>query len=82
MPSFVAIITLLSLLSFLYAAKIFSEEIHRLQSVTQPFGGSINHLMEQVLRISMASLLTVLSLVSVMMSCALIWLAMQPSMVG
>lgn len=82
MPSFVAIITLLSLLSFVYAMKIFSEEVHRLQTVTQPFGGSMNRLMEQMLRISMASLLTALSLVSVMVSCALIWLAMQPSMVG
>lgn len=82
MPSFVVIISMLSVLSFLYAMKVFNQEVHRLQMVTQPFGGSANHMVQQALRVCMAALFTALSLVSVLMSGALIWLALQPGLVG
>lgn len=82
MPSFVVIITLLSLLSFLYAMKGFFQETHQLQAVTGPFGGSISRMTQQVLRVCVAALFTGLSLVSVLMSLGLVWLSLQPSMLG
>lgn len=82
MPSFVVIISLLSFMSFLYALKVFNQEAHQLQLVTEPFGGNLNRMMEQVLRVCTAALFTALSLISVLMSMALAWLALQPGMVG
>lgn len=82
MPSFVVIITLLSFLSFLYATKAFLHEAHGLQLVTAPFGGSISRMTQQFLRVCIAALFTGLSLVSVLMSLALVWLSLQPGMLG
>jgi hypothetical protein len=82
MPSFVIIITMLSLLSFLYATKAFVQEAHHLQLATAPFGGGISRMMQQVLRVCIAALFTALSLVSLLMSLGLVWLSMQPGMVG
>lgn len=82
MPSFVVLISMLSFMSFLYSMKVFHQEAHRLQLVTQPFGGNLNRMMEQVIRLCTAALFTALSLCSVMMSGALVWLAMQPGFLG
>lgn len=82
MPSFVIIITMLSLLSFLYALKTFVYEAHHLQLVTAPFGGNISRMVQQVLRLSIAALFMALTLVSVLMSLGLVWLSMQPGFVG
>ncbi|HET9240002.1 MAG TPA: hypothetical protein VFO10_22260 [Oligoflexus sp.] len=82
MPSFVIIITALSVLSFLYAMKAFLHEGHQLQRMTAPFGGSIPRMAQQVLRVSIAALFTALALVSVLMSLGLVWLSMQPGFVG
>jgi hypothetical protein len=82
MPSFVVIISLLSLMSFLYSMKVFNQEAHRLELVTRPLGGTVPRMVEQVLRVCIAALFTALSLISVLMSLALIWLALQPAVVG
>ncbi len=82
MPSFVVIISLLSLMSFLYSLKVFNQEAHSLQLVTEPFGGNLNRMVEQVLRVCIAALFTALSLISVLMSLALVWLATQPGLLG
>jgi hypothetical protein len=82
MPSFVIIITTLSLLTFLYATKAFMQEAHHLQLATAPFGGNMSRMIQQVLRVCIAALFTALALVSLLMSLGLVWLSMQPGFVG
>jgi hypothetical protein len=82
MPTFVVIISLLSLLSFAYSISIVNQEIHRFQMVTQPFGGTLERMVEQVTRLTISLIFTGLSLATVFMSAALVWLALQPTMVG
>lgn len=82
MPSFVVIISLLAFMSFLYSMKVFNLEVHRLQMVTEPFGGNLNRMMEQILRLCTAALFTALSFASLLLSAALAWLATQPGLVG
>jgi hypothetical protein len=51
MPAYVIIIAVLSTLSFLYAFRALGQEV-RLQSISQPFGGTQQRRMDQALRLS------------------------------
>jgi hypothetical protein len=75
MPAYVIIIAVLSTLSFLYAFRALGQEV-RLQSISQPFGGTQQRRMDQALRLSMSGLFTALALLSMMISGVLIWLSL------
>ncbi len=82
MPLLVVAITMLSLMSFVYSMGLLNHELHSLHALSQPFGGGINRVTEQFARLSLSVLFMALSLLSVFISAALLWLATQPTMVG
>lgn len=82
MPTFVVFITILSLFSLRYALGILNQEMHRMRMVVEPFGGSIERMTEQVIRLTLALTFALVGLLSVALSIALAWLSLQPQLLG
>jgi|GEM_PF-5597994 len=82
MSMIVIIISLLSLVSFEYALNLSVQEIRSFRMVTQPFGGGLDHISEHAFKLCVAVLMLSFSLLFIAVSAALLWLSLQPTLLG
>jgi hypothetical protein len=82
MSALIILVTLLSTTSVFASLAMLQHEAQGLQTVNQPFGGSLGDVAEQLARLAIAVFLCSLSLVAMGLSVVLIWLSLQTSLLG